>query len=144
MISFLPVSNRRDAACDMGYTTMMDPEELLQTTVRWRKNTRPDRTVPLSEALSAFMESELLPRRRRFEPVNELWEQLLPAELNRHCRIDEVSGGLLKVIVDSPVYLHELRLCSAGLLTELQRNCRTTRIKKIKFVLGQILQEKQP
>lgn len=126
------------------YTTMTDQEEILRNTVKWRKKNRPDRTVRLGDALSEFMQNDVSPRRRRFQPVAALWDQLLPAELNRHCSLDGLSDGQLKVIVDSPIYLHELRLCNAGLLTELQRSCRTARIKKIKFVLGPITPRQQP
>jgi len=121
----------------------MDSDEILCNTVKWQKKKRPDRTVRLGEALSQFMEKNVSPRRRWFEPVAALWDQLLPPELNRHCSLDALSGGQLKVVVDSPVYLHELRLCSPGLLTELQR-CRNAHIKKIKLVLGPITTQQQP
>jgi hypothetical protein len=65
-----------------------------------------------------------------------VWEQLLPAELRQHCKLAGISGGQLKVLMDSPVYLHELRLCGAELTRELQRRCPKARIRTIKFSIG--------
>jgi hypothetical protein len=82
------------------------------------------------------MENRISPQQARFGPIARLWNQLLPDELHRHCKIDGISGGRLKVLVDSPAYLYELQLCSSELLGELQRQCPRAQIKKIKFVVG--------
>jgi hypothetical protein len=42
----------------------------------------------------------------------------------------------LKVFVDSPSYMHELRLCGPQLLSELQERCRSARVRTIKFAIG--------
>ena len=90
----------------------------------------------LGDLLSGLMEERISPRQARFELVSGLWSELLPAELGRHCRLADISGGQLKVLVDSPSYAHELRLCSSELLSELQRRCPRGRIKKIKIAIG--------
>jgi predicted nucleic acid-binding Zn ribbon protein len=82
------------------------------------------------------MEALVSPRRARFAPVAELWSRLLPEELSRHCQLADMSGGQLKVLVDSPSYMHELRLCSSELLGELQRRCPQARLKTIRFAIG--------
>ena len=114
----------------------MDEDEQLHNAVRWRTKQKPDRTERLGDVLSKLMESRVSPRQARFGPVAELWEQLLPEELSQHCKIANISGGQLKVIVDSPVYLHELRMCNSEILRELQQQCPRARIKTIKFVIG--------
>ncbi|HEW79949.1 MAG TPA: DUF721 domain-containing protein [Phycisphaerales bacterium] len=114
----------------------MDKDEQLLSVTRWRKKPKPGRTTRLGDAVEQLMETSVSPRQARFGPVAELWNQLLPAELCRHCKIDDISGGQLKVLVDLPPYMHELRLCSSELLEQLQLRCPRARIKEIKFVIG--------
>jgi predicted nucleic acid-binding Zn ribbon protein len=92
---------------------------------------------PLSHSLSKLMDRRIKPRHKRFGPVIELWQQLLPTELSEHSRVDGILGGQLKVLVDSPSHMHELRLCSSQLLEQLQQYCPQARIKDIKFVIDQ-------
>jgi len=94
------------------------------------------RTTRLGEAVRHVMDDLISPRRARFAPVAELWDQLLPEDLLRHCRLADISDGQLKVLVDSPPYMHELRLCSSELLGELQRRCPQARLKTIRFAIG--------
>jgi predicted nucleic acid-binding Zn ribbon protein len=103
---------------------------------KWRRARRPDRTVGLGQAAQQFMTEQVSPRQARFGAVLEIWSGLLPAELARHCEIVDVSGGQLKVKVDSPAYKYELQLCSSELLRELQQQCPKARLTKIKFVVA--------
>ena len=114
----------------------MDEDEQLRKLVRWRTKAEPKQTVRLGDVVEQLMEAEISPRQSRFAAAAEAWSQLLPAELAEHCKIAGIFGGRLKVEVDSPSYLHELRLCSYELLAELQQNCPRARIKEIKFVIG--------
>jgi hypothetical protein len=82
------------------------------------------------------MENRISPQQAKFGPIAEFWNQLLPEELRRHCKIADISGGQLKVLVDLPAYTYELQLCSSELLSELKRQCPRANIKKIKFVVG--------
>jgi len=82
------------------------------------------------------MTEQISPRQNRFGVVAELWSRLLPGELRRHCDIVDISGGQLKVQVDSPSYMYELQLCSSELLKELQQQCPRARLTKIKFVVA--------
>lgn len=93
-------------------------------------------TVSLGEAVRQLMDEQVAPRQAKFGGVSELWKQLLPPELSRHCEIADISGGQLKVQVDSPSYMYELRLCGSQLLAELQRQCPRARLKNIKFVVA--------
>lgn len=93
-------------------------------------------TQRLGEILIELMDGQVSPRQARFGPVVELWGELLPVELACHCRITGLIGGQLKVAVDSPSYMHELRLCSVELLEELQQRCPRARIERIKIVAG--------
>lgn len=114
----------------------MDNGQQLCNIANRRTRRRWDQTVRLGDAVSQLMENCISPQQVRFSAVAELWSQLLPAGLRRHCKIADVSAGQLKVLVDLPPYMHELRLCSSELLKELQQQCPRAQIKKIKLVLG--------
>jgi predicted nucleic acid-binding Zn ribbon protein len=69
--------------------------------------------------------------------VLELWEQLLPEELARHCRIEAAAGTELRVAAESGSYAHELRMCAGELLAEIRRQCPGAKIRSIKVVADQ-------
>jgi len=115
---------------------MVEDEQLLHNTVERRRARKSDSTVRLGEVVQNFMTKWVSPRQARFGAVAELWSQLLPAELCRHCEIVDISGGELKVSVDSPAYKYELQLCSSEILEELQQQCPKARLTKIKFVVA--------
>lgn len=115
---------------------MGEGEQLLRNAVEGRRVRKPDRTVRLGDTVQRFMAEQVSPRQVRFGAVVELWGQLLPAELYRHCEIVDISGGQLKVKVDSPAYKYELQLCSSELLEELQQQCPKARLTEIKFVVA--------
>jgi len=115
---------------------MLDEDEQLRSIAARRTKRKPVTAARLSDILMGLMDNRISPKQARFGPVAELWDQLLPEELHRHCRIADISNGQLKVLVDSPSYLHELRLCSLELLERLQRQCPRARIKKIKCLIG--------
>ncbi len=92
--------------------------------------------VVLGEVLSELMEKRVSPQQSRFGVIAEAWSQLLPVGLCRHCRIDGVSGGRLKVLADSPSYMYELQLLSSELIEELGRQYPQARIREIKFAVG--------
>ena len=115
---------------------MGEDEQLLRNSVEGRRVRKSDRTVRLGDVAELFVTRWVSPRQERFGAVAELWSQLLPAELCRHCEIVDISGGQLEVKVDSPAYKYELQLCSSELLEELQRQCPKARLTKIKFVVS--------
>jgi len=93
-------------------------------------------TAKLGDAVKQLMEGWISPQQARCESVSKAWSELLPAGLVRHCKLAEISGGQLKVVADSPLYMHELRLCSRQLLEELQQRCPQAGIKRIKLAIG--------
>jgi predicted nucleic acid-binding Zn ribbon protein len=115
---------------------MMNQDEQLRRTVSCQKRRYQDEPVRLGDVTRELMESWISPRQARFGSIPEIWSQLLPEELRRHCKIDGISGGRLKVLVDLPAYMYEMQLCSSQLLAELQQQCPQAKIKKIKFVVG--------
>jgi hypothetical protein len=90
-------------------------------------------TCSIGQVASKFLDEQVSPRQSVYGVVIEVWNQILPAELAKHCRIEDISAGQLTVAVDSPSYRFELNLCSAELLRELQERCPGCRLKKIKL-----------
>ncbi|NIP25487.1 MAG: DUF721 domain-containing protein [Phycisphaerae bacterium] len=111
-------------------------DEQLYSAVKWHKKTRRPDAVRLGDVTRELMEKRISPQQAKFGPIAEIWNQLLPEELRRHCKIADISGGHLKVLVDLPAYMYEMQLCSSELLSEMQRQCPRAHIKKIKFVVG--------
>jgi hypothetical protein len=97
---------------------------------------KPDTMVCIGEIAQKFLGEQVSPRQAKYGTLIELWQQILPAELSRHCEIADLSGGQLTVKVDSPSYKYELHLCSTELLAELQQQCPRIRLTKIKFVIA--------
>ena len=114
----------------------MFKDEQLRRMVEGRRLQQADRTVSLGNAAEQLMSGWIAPRQSKYGPVAEVWEQLLPEGLGEHCEIVGITGGQLKVKVDSPSYRYELQLCSTELLEELQRQCPTSRLRQIKFVIA--------
>jgi predicted nucleic acid-binding Zn ribbon protein len=115
---------------------MMNEDQQLRDAVKWQRKPDPDRAVRLGDVTRELMKNRISPQQARFGSIPEIWNQLLPEELRRHCKITGISSGQLKVLVDLPAYKYELQLCSSELLSELQQQCPRAHIKKIKFVVG--------
>lgn len=93
----------------------------------------------LAGALANVMEANHTGIVRRYEAasrITQTWEQLLPTELALHCRVVDLSGGLLTVEADSPSYLYELRISSHQLVEHLRRGCPAAKVRAIKVMLA--------
>jgi hypothetical protein len=115
---------------------MDEDEQLLRNAAKGRLVKKFDRTSKMGDVVQTFVTRWVSPRQARFGAVVEVWSQLIPAELHKHCEIVDVSGGQLKVRVDSPSYRYELQLCGSELLEELQQQCPKARLTEIKFVIA--------
>jgi hypothetical protein len=115
---------------------MGEDEQILRDVVKGRLVKKFDRTAKVGDLAQTFVTRWVKPRQVRFGALVEVWNQLIPAELCKHCEIVDVSSGQLKVRVDSPAYKYELQLCSSELLKELQQQCPKARLTEIKFVFG--------
>jgi len=115
---------------------MDEDEQLLRDAVKGQSVKKFDRTAKVGDVAQMFVAKWVSPRQARFGAIVEVWSQLIPAELCKHCEIVDVSGGQLKVRVDSPSYKYELQLCSSELLKELQQQCPRARLTEIKFVIA--------
>lgn len=120
----------------LGQREVMFEDEKLNNVVENKRARRFDNTVRLCSAVERFVDEHVSPRQAKYCAVSEVWGQLLPLELREHCEIADISGGQLKVRVDSPAYKYELQLCGSELLEELRRQCPKVRLTRITFVIG--------
>jgi predicted nucleic acid-binding Zn ribbon protein len=114
----------------------MDGSEQRTSSLTRPRRPKSKEVAKLGDVLTRLLEERLSPRQARFELISRLWEELLPAEICHHCKIVDISGGELKVLVDSPSYANELRWCSSQLLMEFERRCPRARVRRITFTLG--------
>jgi hypothetical protein len=94
--------------------------------------------TPIGEAVAKFMEPGPSGLKQRYETggqIRALWAQLLPEVLAQHCRIVDLSGGLLTVEADSPSFLYEMRISSQQLVKFLRQGCPSAKIREIKVIL---------
>ena len=114
----------------------MDDIERLQKTLDYRRVRQSYNAVGLGQVAQQILDERISPQQAKFSQVDEVWRELLPAELQQHCEIFGISNGQLEVQVDSPSYVYELQLCSSELLSELQRQCPRVRLTRIKFTVA--------
>jgi len=93
-------------------------------------------TAKLSDVLAVLMDNKIAPQQERFSSAYEIWQQLLPPELSEHCRIDTISNGQLRVLVDSPSYMYQIQLCRSDILAGLKSHCPQFRITRLKLSVG--------
>ncbi len=84
----------------------------------------------LGDAVGDFVE-RLAPLHACCRSVTQAWETVLPETMRRHCRVESVTGGSVRVAVDAASYMYELQLCKAELLAELQRLCPGAAVRRI-------------
>ena len=111
-----------------------DEEKFLQGAVKWQR-----KTSKTSERLGDRIDGFLKNRRPCFEKntaVIDALNELLSEAFMEHSSVLEISGGTLKLQVDSGPYMHELRLMSGEMLKRLQQQCPRSGIKKITLVPG--------
>ncbi len=65
--------------------------------------------------------SQLLSRARELIAIDKLLHELIPAPLNEHCRILNISGTTLILAADSPVWAARLRFHTSHLVRQLAR-----------------------
>ena len=95
-----------------------DPADLYMARLRqWRTRSSPDLSLAFMKPM--FKQQVERPY-ARLHQIAALWQQLVPAELVGHTRLDRLSYGVLHVSVESSTHLYELdRLLRSGLQRQL-------------------------
>ncbi len=111
----------------------MNEHKLLRNRAGRRKNKG---AVRLGDVVERLVAEKISPQQDTFQSIDIVWNQMLPDEIRKHCRLTDTSAGQIRVLVDSPAHMHELRLCSPQLIQQFQRLCPAARIRKIKLDLS--------
>jgi len=114
----------------------MDADEFLQRRIKWQPKPKYKGAEGLGQTVAKLLEQQISPAWTKLKPVMELWSQLLPADIQKHCKIVGLKGRQLEVKTDSSSYAYELKLCSQELVSQIQQNCPATKVEKIKVVIG--------
>jgi len=74
---------------------------------------------------------------KQLEGLAELWAELVPDELAAHTKLESLSRGVLRVVVDSAGRHYELdRLLREGLMRELTRRHKGAALRQVKVRVG--------
>jgi len=88
----------------------------------------------MADLVGGFVE-RLGPVQAHCDSIEGALAGLLPPALRAHCRLGGVTGGSVKLVVDSASYMYELQLCKSELLMELQQLCPSARLRRIQVTM---------
>ncbi len=110
-------------------TDHADEDMLLRRAGRYKRPRR-ETSQPLGANVETYIKQRLGGLRRN-AGVIDVWRQLLPDGLAAHCEISAFRAGVLEVEVDPGPYMHEMRLLSAEILSQLQRYCGGAQVRRL-------------
>ena len=103
----------------------------------WQQRQFNDRVAPIGLPLGALMKYTLAKKVRQLSKLSQIWDALIPAEINGHTALESFNRGVLTVIVDSAPHRYNLQmLLSGGLVRELQARFAGA-LNKVRLVPGQ-------
>ena len=91
----------------------------------------------LSDVLGRLIKSSALGHDFEHMEIYSVWRRVVDGEVVRHTRVVGVKANKLIIEVDSSPWLYELsNFRKRGLLDDLKRNLKKTRILDIEFRIG--------
>ena len=90
----------------------------------------------LGEIVSEYITGHVGRQHEAFSNAAAAWDEIVPAEVAGFCRLAEVTRGTARVVVNSPSYLHHLRLQGPELLRQLQQRSGRKVVKQLRFEIG--------
>lgn len=82
------------------------------------KRTRPEH---IGDILAAMQTKSALGKHLEHAKIWEQWERLAGAHLAKHCKPHSVKKGQLRILVESPVWMHKLGYLKWDLLRRINR-----------------------
>lgn len=128
----LPLPLKRDVA---RYNVAMASSDPRDAHLRKLRQYRVPKEQDLSlDFLKQQFQRDVAKPYKQLGAVAVIWQQLVPAELAAHTRLEGLSRGVLRVTVDSSAHLYELdRLLRAGLERDIIRKHAGAALRKIKL-----------
>jgi len=90
----------------------------------------------LGEVVPGVLRDLGLDRELEIQRLLDVWPELVDEKIASHTRATALERGVLVVVVDSPIWMTELRFLKGLLLKRLAPRCRTGMVRDIRFVLG--------
>ena len=113
------------------------PEHHLNKIRHWRN--RPERDLSLGFMQDDFKRDVQKPF-KQLAQMAEVWATLVPAQLQQRTRLESLSRGVLRVVVDSSSSLYELdRLMRQGLQRDIIVAHKGPAVRKIQLRVGPVL-----
>lgn len=113
------------------------PDHHLNNLRQWRN--RPERDLSLGFLNDDFKRDIQKPF-KQLAQMAEVWATLVPAELQQRTRLESLSRGVLRVVVDSSSGLYELdRLMRQGLQRDIIVAHKGPAVRKIQLRVGPVL-----
>ena len=76
-------------------------------------------------------------RTRKFAGIGEVWETLVPPDINEHCCLESYRAGTLSALVDSSPHMYRLKqLLLSGVQQQILDLCRAQGLRKINLRPG--------
>jgi len=117
---------------------MDQDEELRQLTQQKAPASMGREPWRLGALVCDYMTKQIEPTQQRMSVLRAVWAKVVPPRLRSHCRAAELVKGELKILVDGPVYLYQLRVLAVELLTDLRKTPPARKVRKLTFALGDI------
>lgn len=92
----------------------------------------------LSDILSKVMGEHGLGRGGLMAKLLSVWDGTVGAGIAKHALPESVKGGILTVIVDSPVWMHQLSMMAPGLIEKINSVMGDGTVADIKFRSGKL------
>lgn len=113
------------------------PDHHLKNLRHWRNRVERDLSL---QFMQAEFKNEIQKPYKQLCQMTEVWTTLVPADLQAKTRLESLSRGVLRVIVDSSSSLYELdRLLRQGLEQQIIVAHKGPAVRKIQLRVGQVL-----
>ncbi len=90
----------------------------------------------ISDILARLQKNTALGLNLEQARIWEQWEQLAGEHLAKHCRPHSIKDGQLRIIVESPVWMHKLSYLKWDLLLRINRMAGKELVSDAFFVLA--------
>lgn len=106
-----------------------------------KRSVRPEdskRPVPLQEAIQHLLEGIGVPTGVEELRILACWDEVVGKQVSRRARPDGLKGGRLYVIVEDPIWLHQLSLLKPTLIASLNERLRFPVVKELYLKVGKL------
>ena len=97
---------------------------------------RSNKPVHISDILARMKQTTVLGKNLEQAKIWEHWEKLIGKHLAAHCRPHSIKDGQLRIIVESPVWMHKLSYLKWDLLLRINRMAGKELVSDAFFVLA--------